>query len=91
MPMEYQVVVHPRLKRDYKGRSVRTRVEMKNGWGIVPAGAIAVINTQGPKGSSLLFEPCTCCGLRAIVTAVQPTDIEFVVPGAATDAAVAQT
>ena len=75
-----RVVPHPKLKRDYRGRRVRTVREMSNGWGTIPAGALATIAEQGPKGSLLLCDACGCCGLKARISAVQPADIEFVEP-----------
>ena len=75
---ELTVVPHPKLKRDYKGRRVRTLKDLKNGWGIIPAGALASIDYQGPTGSSLIIDPCSCCGVKAIISAIQASDIEFV-------------
>lgn len=75
---ELTVVPHPKLKRDYKGKRVRTLNELENGWGIIPAGALAMINYQGPKGSSLTIDPCGCCGVKAIISGVQSSDIEFI-------------
>ncbi len=73
-----QVVAHPRLKRDYTGKRVRTVRELTNGWGTIPAGSVAMIDVQSPKGSKLVFEQCTCCGMKAIVSHVSASDIEFV-------------
>lgn len=80
MSTQYSVVPHPRLKREYEGRTIRTTRELRNGWGVIPAGVVATISKQSPKGSSLVFEPCNCCGLRAVISGVHKDDIEFVVP-----------
>lgn len=58
MSKQYAVVPHPKLKREYKGRLVRTTRELKNGWGMIPLGAVATVSHQSPKGSELVFEPC---------------------------------
>ncbi len=76
----YHIVPHPKLKRDYKGRTVRTTRELKNGWGIIPVGAIGLIDIQSPKGSSIVFETCSCCNMKPIVSGVHMDSIEFVEP-----------
>lgn len=73
-----RVVPHPKLKRDYPGRRVRTTAPIQSGRFIVPAGSLAVIGSQNNKGSELTFDPCPCCGIQARVTAVPADDIEFV-------------
>jgi len=78
--MGMRVVPHPKLKRDYQGRRVRTKEVMHNGWVQIPAGALAIIDQQSPKGSVLLFDACACCGMRARISAVGKDDIEFVEP-----------
>lgn len=78
MTTEYTVVPHPKLKREYKGRLVRTTQEMRNGWVVIPAGAVATIDHQSPKGSSLTFEKCGCCGMKARISHVGVDCIEFI-------------
>lgn len=78
MSTEYTVVPHPKLKREYKGRLVRTTQEMRNGWVVIPAGAVATIDNQSPKGSSLTFEKCGCCGMKARISHVGVDCIEFI-------------
>lgn len=80
MRAQYTVVPHPKLKREYEGRTVRTTRELKNGWVIIPAGSVAVITIQSPKGSELTFNPCGCCGVRPIISHVGMDDIEFIEP-----------
>lgn len=74
----YRVVEHPRLKRDYADRVVRTKRDLTNGWGVVPAGSVGTIKYQSPKGSDIFFEPCDCCGRKARISRVSMHDIEFV-------------
>ena len=75
---DFKVIPHPKLKRDYTGKRVRTLRELRNGWGIIPAGSLAVIDHQSPKGSSLIFEACNCCAVKPIISAISAGDIEFV-------------
>ncbi|WP_439125957.1 MAG: hypothetical protein ACNJA3_29045 (plasmid) [Pseudomonas rhizophila] len=75
---ELKVVPPPKLKRDYTGKRVRTLREFRNGWGIIPSGSLAVIDHQSPKGSSLVIDTCSCCGLKPIISSIKASDIEFV-------------
>jgi hypothetical protein len=75
---QMDVVKHPKLKRDYPGKRVRTLSDLKNGLGIIPAGSLALIKSQSPKGSSLEIDTCGHCGFKPIISAIQPADIEFV-------------
>lgn len=77
---QYSVVPHPKLKRDYKGRTVRAKRDLENAWGIIPAGTLAIIGHQSPKGSVLTAEECSCCGLKAIIAGIGMDAIEFVEP-----------
>ncbi|ETS32083.1 hypothetical protein PTE_01841 [Photorhabdus khanii NC19] len=78
MSKRYAVVPHPKLKREYKGRLVRTTRVLKNGWGLIPLGAVATVTHQSPKGSGLTLEPCDCCGLKATISHVSMDSIEFI-------------
>lgn len=80
MSEQYSVVPRPKLKRDYVGRIVRTTLELKNGWGVIPAGAVATINNQSPKGSGLILKACECCGMKAIIGHVGADSFEFIEP-----------
>jgi hypothetical protein len=77
-------VERPRLKREWKGRHVVTRVELRNGWGVVPAGTRMVVDenrrasTRTPGSLALSTEKrCECCGLRAIINGVRELDVEL--------------
>ncbi len=78
--MELRVVPHPKLKRDYRGRRVRTTVDMENGWVRIPAGSLGVVDIQNQKGSWLLMDACGCCGVQARISGVDSSSIEFVEP-----------
>lgn len=49
MSKRYAVVPHPKLKREYKGRLVRTTRVLKNGWGLIPLGAALLQIVGGDK------------------------------------------
>ncbi|MBB4861595.1 hypothetical protein HNP46_000406 [Pseudomonas nitritireducens] len=76
----YAVVPHPKLKREYVGRLVRTTKELRNGWGSIPAGTVATVTSQSPKGSFIEAEPCGCCGIKAFMSYLGVDDIEFIEP-----------
>jgi hypothetical protein len=73
-----RVVPHPKLKRDYPERTVRTTRPMSNGYVAIPAGSIAVITSQSSRGSTLKIKPCACCGMAAIISRIDAGDIEFI-------------
>ena len=75
---KYKVVPHPKLKRDYRGRLVRLTRDIANGLGKLPVGAVGIIETQSPKGSAFLGQPCPHCGLQMRVSRLSVDDIEFV-------------
>lgn len=73
----------PKLKRDWKGCTVRTVRDIENSFVAIPAGTIATITRQTTVGSELTAEPCEYCGVQAIVSRVHPTDFVFVAPAEA--------
>lgn len=73
-----RVISPPRLKRDYVGKRIRALKPLRNGFFIVPAGALGVIDHQSPKGSSIIFDTCPCCGIAAIMTGIHPAMFEFI-------------
>lgn len=75
---EYKVIPHPKLKRDYKGKTIRTTEIIGNGYAKFPIGSIAIIEVQSPKGSSLLFNKCECCGIQLRISRVGMNDFEFI-------------
>lgn len=72
-----KVVPHPKLKRDYTGKRVRILRDLRNGMGVITSRSLALIKSQSPKGSSLELDACGHCGFKPIISAIQPTDIEF--------------
>lgn len=65
------------LKRkwDWVGLVVRTKKEMRNGWGVIPAGTEMVVTHQR-SGAHLASKPCACCGLTAIIAKVELSCLE---------------
>lgn len=63
--------------REFRGRKVKTLVELSNGWCRIAPGTIAMVNKKF-NGLSLMTEPCPTCGVKVAITHVQPRDIDFV-------------
>ena len=82
--MDYQVVEAPKKVADWRGKLVRFKREMRNGYIIIPAGTIATI--ESPEiVTHFKCEPCKCCGIQARISIKgnseqKLTDIEFVEP-----------
>lgn len=47
----------------FRGKKVRTLLEMHNGYMVIPEGAICEI-TRKFDGFNLTSEPCKCCGVK---------------------------
>lgn len=59
----------PKLKRDWIGRKVRARRDLKNHVVNVPEGAVLEV-TDNHGGLSLTTEQCECCGVRVFIRKV---------------------
>lgn len=66
----------PRLKRDWVGRKVRTRRELRNGMGIIPAGTVVTV-TSNHSGLSLSTDSCGSCGVRVLISKVPERDVDL--------------
>ncbi|MDA8298728.1 MAG: hypothetical protein M0Z57_01815 [Deltaproteobacteria bacterium] len=82
--MNYQVVEAPKKVADWRGKLVRFKREMRNGYIIIPAGTIATIGSPEIV-TEFECEPCKCCGIRARISIIgnreiKLLDIEFVEP-----------
>lgn len=75
---EWIAVERPKLKRDYVGRTVRTKHTMMNAGMEIPRGTIATVKYRPRTGAVLAREPCTCCGITMYISQVQDHDFEFV-------------
>lgn len=74
----WRVVPHPKLKRDFVGRTVRTKRDMRNGMATIPKGTIATIKGRSRVGAELTSAKCECCGLHANISRIGDHDFEFV-------------
>ncbi len=63
-------------EREFRGRRVRSLVELKNGWGSLPAGKILTIEKKF-NGFNLISDPCPTCGFRLSISRVKPRQIEL--------------
>lgn len=75
---DIKIINPPRLKRDWKGKRVRSIRIMQNGWGIIPSGTIFTIEKQNNYGSQLLSDKCPNCGAQIRISQVKASDIEFI-------------
>lgn len=73
-----KVVAAPKLKRDYVGKQVRLISELKNYWGSAPKNTLAIITNQGRNGSTIMCDPCPCCGNQLILDRLGAEKFEFV-------------
>jgi len=62
-----------KLARDWEGRKVKTKVEMRNGYFVIPAGTIMTIKHTGPV-KYLIGEPCKCCGIAPKISIAASRD-----------------
>ena len=69
------ILPHPKLKRDYVGRLVRTTRELSNGFVTIPTGKKGKVESHSPRGSTLIFDACGCCSMQARISRIQATDI----------------
>lgn len=63
------------------GKMATTTQEIKNGWGMIPAGALVKITSSNPYGMEIQTEPCACCGARMRVSNVKHADLTLVEEG----------
>ena len=61
----------------FKGRKVKTLMELKNGWMIIPAGTICTIEGKH-SGFSLRSSACVRCGVGIRIGRVQPPQVELI-------------
>jgi hypothetical protein len=66
----------PRLKRDWVGRHVRTKHELRNGFVTIPVGTVMEVR-YNRAGLSLRGLACECCGVRPSITRVPEYDVDL--------------
>jgi len=69
----------PRLMRDWVGRTVRTRRELRSGMLAIPKGTVATV-TYNRAGLTLSTEPCGHCGVGIYITKVPLGDVDLLLP-----------
>jgi hypothetical protein len=72
-------MVWPKLKRDYKGLTVKVVREIRNASEIVPVGRICTVD-EWFRGLSLISPKCEHCGSRTFITRVPLSHVELIVP-----------
>jgi hypothetical protein len=63
---------------DLRGRTVRTRRAMSNGWMEIPAGTVCIVTGWWRSGVSLKSEPCPHCKVKASISHVHRDDVLLV-------------
>lgn len=66
----------PKLKRDWVGRRVQTLIELRNGWGVIPAGTVLMVD-RNHAGLALISDPCDHCGLAVSIRRVPESAVEL--------------
>jgi hypothetical protein len=60
----------------FKGKRVRTLCELRNGYAVIPEGAVLTI-TRKSSGFTLEGEPCEHCRFQVRISKVSPCDVEL--------------
>lgn len=63
--------------REFRGRKVKTLVELSNGWCRIAPGTVATIQKKY-NGLDLMTDPCQTCGVKVVISHVQPRDVDLV-------------
>jgi hypothetical protein len=63
----YQIITAPALVNDWKGKAIKTKYTMSNGFMVIPAGTIMTISTTGPV-VYLDGDECPHCGSRPSIS-----------------------
>lgn len=66
--------VTPKLKRDWIGRKVRTKVVLRNGVMEIPEGTVLRV-THNHAGLRLVSDACEHCGVRVYISKVPESDV----------------
>lgn len=61
----------------WKGKKVKSLVEIQNGWATLPAGTIFTVKRKW-AGLELISDPCDHCGLKVSITKVPYDYIELI-------------
>jgi len=72
--------------RQWRGLRVRLKVPQACAWGEIPAGTVLTVR-HGMSGLTLEGQVCPCCGMRPLITRVDPREVEVVTEPAPPEAA----
>lgn len=67
--------------KDWVGKRIRTKVEMQNGYALVPIGATGTV-TDALSGLRIKFDACTGCGFQLRMNKVSPYNVEVIMAAA---------
>jgi len=67
----------PKRKKDWVGLRVRSRKDLRNALGKIPAGTIFTVN-RNYAGLQLESDPCPHCGVRFFITKVSERDVTII-------------
>lgn len=65
------------LVRDLRGKRVRTRRQLRNGFSVIAAGTEGTVYTAGSNGLRIDFAECPHCHVQIHITRVDRNDIEL--------------
>lgn len=66
----------PKLRREWRGKQVRTKRELRNGVLIIKAGTICIVRYTH-RLADLTSTPCDCCGVAINIRRVPWEDLEY--------------
>jgi hypothetical protein len=68
----------PKLKRDYKGLTVRTKVPISNGFMKIPENTVCTVTEGRSNWVNLSSEPCPHCGVSIYIRKVHRYEVELI-------------
>ena len=72
------IIPPPKLKRDWKGLIVKSKVPLVNGWYEIPPGTLFIVR-HNYKGLDLVSEPCKECGVRLAIAKETPAKLYLLI------------
>ena len=69
-------MIAPKLRRDWIGCTVRAKRDIRNGYMMLPAGTLFIVDSAHRK-ANLRSKRCDCCGMWMFVTQVEWDALEF--------------
>ena len=72
-----EMTKEPKLGRDWRGKWVRTRRRLTNGFMEIPQGTYCRVKNSH-RLAELVSDPCECCGISICVSKVNWEDLEYI-------------